>query len=144
MTDLCHGLSGCMEYNATLILLLQKDTAMENDKVNGWTTDVQHPVTKVNRSQRERADRCPVQNEDHAKYGAGHTQLTLEVFLTAEANNVPNTSLWTWRWWGEDYYAQRKEQFVHVTLHVNDSLDKWLCFSPQDLMDKVYKTFRIS
>ena len=102
-------------------------------------------------ARRAKAERCPVQNEDHAKHGTGHTGLYIGEFLNAEANEVPGTSFKTWRWWGEDYYARcegqseddaTKAETIYITLYINDSIENWLRFSPKNCMELVYDSIR--
>jgi hypothetical protein len=66
--------------------------------------------------------------------------LDIRAFLDTEANVIPHTSILTWRWWGEDYYAQREEgsDTVYVTLYMDDPIRKWFGFSAQDLMKDIY------
>ena len=84
---------------------------------------------------------CPVQNEDQAKYGREHEELILEDFLRTKANVIPNTSILTWRWRGNDLYAQIEAQtdMVYVTLYMNDPIEYCKSFSTQALVGQVYE-----
>ena len=82
-----------------------------------------------------------IQNEDQAKYGREHEDLILEDFLRTKANVIPNTSILTWRWRGNDLYAQIEAQtkMVYVSLNMNEPIEYCKSFSTQALVGQVYE-----
>jgi hypothetical protein len=65
--------------------------------------------------------------------------MTIEEFLRTKANIVPGTDIWTWRWWGEDYFARRAEHPDSVTIALDINDPNGLGFPTQALMAQVYE-----